>query len=164
MAKSDDDAFRLFVAKRLDRWRRTAYLLCRDSHAADDLVSIMLGKLYRHWRKVSQADNPDAYAHRVLTRTWMNEVGRPWRREKVHADLPDAAMAEVDPIADRDELGQWLAELGPRQRAVIVMRFYLNYSIEETAAALGITEGTVKSQSARGLRALREMATIEELT
>lgn len=162
MAKSDadDDAFRLFVAERLDQWRRTAYLLCRDSHVADDLVSITLGKLYRHWRKVSRADNPDAYAQRVLTRTWMNEVGRPWRREKAQADLPDAALPELNPVAERDELGRWLAELGPRQRAVIVMRFYLNYSVEETAAALGIAEGTVKSQSARGLNTLRGLATM----
>ncbi|MFI6333297.1 SigE family RNA polymerase sigma factor [Micromonospora chersina] len=157
MAKSDDE-FRLFVADRLDQWRRTAYLLCRDSYVADDLVSITLGKLYRHWRKVSRADNPDAYAHRVLTREWMNEVGRPWRRETAHGDLPDVAVGELDPVADRDELARWLAQLGPRQRAVIVMRFYLSYSVEETAAALGIAEGTVKSQSARGLHTLRGLA------
>jgi DNA-directed RNA polymerase specialized sigma24 family protein len=81
MAKSDDDAFRMFVTERLDRWRRTAYLLCRDPHVADDLVSIVLGRLYRHWRKVSRADNPDAYAQRVLARTWLSEVRRPWHRE-----------------------------------------------------------------------------------
>lgn len=157
--KDSDDAFRSYVMGRIGGWRRAAYLLCRDWHGADDLVSVTLGKLYRHWRKVSRADNPDAYSQRVLVRAWMDEFGRPSRREQAYADLPEMAVPEPKAVIDRDELARWLAGLGARQRAVIVMRFYLGYSVEETAAALEISEGTVKSQSARGLNILRKLAT-----
>jgi len=153
--RADEDDFHAYVSARLDRWRRTAYLLCQDWHTADDLVSITVTKLYRHWRKVSAADNRDAYAQRVLSRTWLDESRRPSRRERVQADLPEKGWSIPDRITDRDSLAQLLKALGAKQRAVVVLRFYLDYSVEETAAILGISVGTVKSQSARGLEILR---------
>jgi len=153
--RSDEDDFRDYVGASLDRWRRTAYLLCRDWHAADDIVSITVGKVYDSWRKVSGADNRDAYAQRILTRTWLDEGRRPWRREQPHAVLPEATVPAAETIVDRDALAAFLAALHPRQRAVVVLRFYLGYSIGETAALLGIAEGTVKSQATRGLENLR---------
>ncbi|MCP2327101.1 RNA polymerase sigma-70 factor (sigma-E family) [Hamadaea flava] len=159
MRQADEDDFQVYVSARMDRWRRTAYLLCRDWHLADDLVSVLVGKLYRHWREVAGADNRDAYAQTVMTRTWLDERRRPWRRrEKVVDVLPDHGSDPTDPVVDRAGLDRLLASLGPRQRAVLVLRFYLDYSIEETAAILGVSTGTVKSQASRGLATLRSTA------
>lgn len=155
--KSEEDDFRAFVGARMDRWRRAAYLLCHDWHAADDLVSIVVGKLFRHWRKVTSADNPDAYAQRMLTRSWLDERRRPWRREHMVKDPPEVGWTPPDRVDDRDQLMGLLAHLAPRQRAVVVLRFYLDHSVEETAELLGISAGTVKSQSARGLETLRTL-------
>lgn len=157
--KTDEDEFHAFVAPRMDRWRRSAFLLCGDWHTADDLVSVTISKLYRSWRKVRRADNRDAYAQRVLSRSWLDERRRPWkRREQVQESLPDDAWTAPDGIVHRDDLAALLRSLGPKQRAVIVLRFYLDYSVEETAKILGISTGTVKSQAARGLQTLRTLA------
>jgi RNA polymerase sigma-70 factor (sigma-E family) len=153
--RADEDDFRDYVAARMERWRRTAYLLCQDWHTADDLVSITVTKLYRGWRKAGKADNRDAYAQRVLSRTWLDERRRPARREQPLAEPPEQAWTVPDRITDRDSLAALLRLLGPRQRAVVVLRFYLDYSVEDTAAILGISPGTVKSQTLRGLETLR---------
>jgi DNA-directed RNA polymerase specialized sigma24 family protein len=96
----DVEAYREYVAVRLDPMRRTAYLLCGDWHTADDLVSTALVKPFRHWGRVSTIDNLDAYLRRVILRTWLDERRRPWRRE--HADLdcerrtlPGGAVAKL---------------------------------------------------------------------
>jgi RNA polymerase sigma-70 factor (sigma-E family) len=130
-------------------------LRCQDCHTADDLVSIAIAKIYRHWREVRSADNPEAYAQKILTRVWLSERRRPWRRESSSAQLPDRPVAAADRMADRDSLAGMLRALGPRQRAVLVLRFYFDYSTEQTAEILQVTVGTVKSQTARGLEALR---------
>ncbi|MER7009169.1 sigma-70 family RNA polymerase sigma factor [Dactylosporangium sp. NPDC000555] len=156
MRKADEDEFHEYVRGRMDRWRRSAYLLCQDWHFADDLVSITVTKLFRNWSKVRRADNPDAYAQKVLTRSWLSESRRSWRsRERSAADLPEQPWTPTDRVGSRDSLEALLRSLGPRQRAVLVLRFYLDYSVEETATILRISPGTVKSQSARGLDTLR---------
>ncbi|HWS38997.1 MAG TPA: SigE family RNA polymerase sigma factor [Actinoplanes sp.] len=155
MSRADDREFHEFVEQRMERWRRSAYLLCSDWHTADDLVSMAITKLYRHWRAVRHADNPDAYAQKVLTRTWLDERRRPWRRERAAETLPDQPEDAVDRVHDRTSLAALLASLGPRQRAVLILRFYFDYSAEQTAEILGISVGTVKSQTSRGLSALR---------
>ena len=156
--RSEEDEFRAFVGLRMQRWRSAAYLLCHDWHTADDLVGAVVAKLYRHWRRVITADNPDAYAQRVLTRAWLDERRRPWRRESARPAVPDAGWTQPDRAGDRDQLIRLLARLGPKQRAVVVLRFYFDRSVEETAELLGISPGTVKSQSARGLETLRTLA------
>jgi RNA polymerase sigma-70 factor (sigma-E family) len=158
MKQADEDEFHAYVAVRMDQWRRSAFLLCQNWHTADDLVSDTVAKLYRSWRTVSRADNRDAYAQRVLTRSWLDERRRPWRREQPHADPPEREYSVPETVADRDALTTLLRSLGPRQRAVLVLRFYLDQSVEQTAQILGVSEGTVKSQSARGLEALRRLA------
>ena len=155
MRHADNLQFQEFVSARMERWRRSAYLLCQDWHTADDVVSVMVGRLYDHWRSAREADNVDAYAQRILTRTWLNEARRPWRREFPHREPPESAMPDLSAVVDRESLAALLRSLGPRQRAVIVLRFYLDHTVEETASILGISEGTVKSQSARGLATLR---------
>ena len=155
MKRADEEEFHAFVSTRMDRWRRSAYLMCQDWHTADDVVSVAVGKLYEHWRKAMEADNIDAYAQRILSRSWLNELRRPWRRESPREALPEPDVAELSTVVDRESLAALLRSLGPRQRAVIILRFYLDQTVEETASILGISEGTVKSQSARGLTALR---------
>jgi RNA polymerase sigma-70 factor (sigma-E family) len=156
--RTDEDEFREFVEARMERWRRTAYLMCQDWHTADDLVSVTVAKLYRNWSTVSRADNPDAFAQRTLTRTWLDERRRPWRREQAQPELPDQAWVPADRVEDRQMLAGTLRALGPRQRAVLVLRFFLDCSVEETAQILKVSEGTVKSQTARALDTLRRAA------
>ncbi|MFI5910987.1 SigE family RNA polymerase sigma factor [Dactylosporangium sp. NPDC051541] len=152
-----DEEFHAYAAARLERWRRGAYLLCGDWHLADDLVSEAVIRLHRHWAKVRRADNVDAYAQTILTRCWLTERGRGWRRrERSTAELRHPAYQPPDErIVDRLPLAELLRALGPRQRAVLILRFYLDHSVEETAEILGITTGTVKSQCARAIEQLR---------
>jgi RNA polymerase sigma-70 factor (sigma-E family) len=152
------DEYRAYVVANLDRLRRTAYLLCRDWHAADDLVSVTIGKLYRKWPRVSEIQNLDAYVRAILVRSWIDEQRRPWRREHSSDTLPDLPMAEGPDTADRMLLLDLLAGLTPRRRAAVVLRFYFELSVEETAETLGCSVGTVKSLTARGLDAMRTRA------
>lgn len=153
---ADVEGYREYVGARLEPLRRTAYLLCGDWHTADDLVSTALVKLLRHWRRVSTMDNPDAYLRRTLLRAWLDERRRPWRREAAWGEVPDApARSATDGAADRLTILALLAELPPRRRAVLVLRYFCDLSVEETARELGCTTGTVKSQSARAIETLR---------
>ncbi|MFG1778693.1 SigE family RNA polymerase sigma factor [Micromonospora sp. NPDC049051] len=153
---ADIEGYREYVVARLEPLRRTAYLLCGDWHTADDLVSTALVKLLRHWRRVSRMDSPDAYVRRTLLRVWLDERRRPWRREASWAEVPDAAVGSAtDGAAERLTVLALLAELPPRRRAVLVLRYFCDLSVEETARELGCTTGTVKSQSARAIEALR---------
>jgi RNA polymerase sigma-70 factor (sigma-E family) len=155
---TDVDGYREFAAARLDQLRRTAYLLCGDWHTADDLASTALIKVFRHWHRVSEMDNPDAYLRRTLLRAWLDERRRPWRREHATDPLPDraaAASAGTDGVADRLTILALIAELPPRRRAVLVLRYFCELSVEETAEELGCSTGTVKSQTARAIQALR---------
>lgn len=164
MRAVDEQEYREFVAARMEPLRRTAYLLCRDWHTADDLVSITIGKLYRHWRRVRAADNVDSYVRGVLTHAWLDERRRPWRRERPTAEPPEpprAATASETTLGQRAQLLELLAQLPPRRRAVVVLRFYCDMSVEQTAEVLGISGGAVKSHASRGLAALRALATEE---
>jgi RNA polymerase sigma-70 factor (sigma-E family) len=155
LSRIDDQEFHDFVAQRMERWRRSAYLMCLDWHTADDLVSIAIAKIYRHWGAVRRADNSEAYAQKILTRVWLSERRRPWRRERSAEFLPEQPVTAPDHLAERDAIAERLRALGPRQRAVLILRFYFDYSTEQTADLLQVTVGTVKSQTARGLDALR---------
>ena len=155
-----DEEFRDYVTARLEPLRRTAYLLCRDWHTADDLVSITLSKLYRNWARALGADNLDAYVRGMLTNAWLDERRRPWRRERSTDDVPDRVdlTAGEPAVGEREMLLEMLGRLAPRRRAVVVLRFYCDLSVEETAQILGVSTGTVKSQAARALETLRLLA------
>jgi RNA polymerase sigma-70 factor (sigma-E family) len=143
-----------YVGARSRQLRNTAYLLCGDWHRAEDLTQIALAKLYVVWRRIGERGSVDGYARQVLVRAFLDERRRPWRREHSAAALPDRA-AHADQADDRLDLRAALARLPRTQRAAVVLRYWSDLSIAETAAALGVSEGTVKSASSRGLAALR---------
>ncbi|GIM97876.1 SigE family RNA polymerase sigma factor [Paractinoplanes toevensis] len=148
-----------FVRGRLARLHRTAYLLCGDAHRADDIVQATLTALYVNWKKASDINNIDGFAHRVLVRRYLDERRLPWSRVRL-GDVPDRTTTSARPeqsIGDRDELMAALRGLPKGQRAVIVLRYFDDLSVEATAAALNCSAGNVKSQCSRGLAALREV-------
>jgi RNA polymerase sigma-70 factor (sigma-E family) len=150
------EEFRKFASERASPLHRSAYLLCGDWHLAHDLVQETLVKVYQHWPRVRQADNPDAYVRRML----LNEIRGRWRRRDrvvpVAAYPAELATPDAtDDIARRDRLRQALLTLPLQQRATVVLRYFEGLTQRETAAAMGCSEGTVKSQSSRALSALR---------
>ncbi|MDX6280163.1 MAG: hypothetical protein QOH03_1234 [Kribbellaceae bacterium] len=146
-----------FVEASSTTLRRTAYLVCGDWHRADDVVQDALYKLYLSWAKVDRSGNPLAYARRIVINAALDIGRRPWRREVSTDSPPERARNDdtADAYAERDEVLSALLELAPRQRACIVLRYYEDLSIEQTAEILDVTQGTVKSQAARGLETLR---------
>ncbi|MFI6518533.1 SigE family RNA polymerase sigma factor [Spirillospora sp. NPDC050679] len=154
MAKPDDE-YTAYVTARMAWLQRVAYLLCQDWHRADDLVQTAITRLYLNWRRASAAENIDGYARTVLVRVFLAEQrGAWWKRVRPFREMPETGAPDADHAAGLD-LRAALAALPPRQRAVVVLRFYCDLSVEQTAAELNCSTGTVKSQSARGLEALR---------
>ena len=159
-AAAEAEFERYFRARR-DSVRRTAYLLCGDWHRADDHAQAAFVALHRHWRRVRDKAALDAWMRRTLVRTVVDEARRPWRRERSSDVLdagsvtPDGLDASADTVATRHALVGGLRAVPPRQRAVLVLRYFEGLDVAGTAAALGCSEGTVKSQTAHGLAALR---------
>lgn len=157
--------FAAYVDARRGYLRRTAYLVCGDWHTADDLVQTALTKLYVAWPRIHTAGAEDAYVRQTIVRAYLDEKRRPWRREHAGLEGFDAAAHEGLSVEDRDALLTALRRLPSRQRATIVLRYWCELSVEETARDLGCTTGTVKSQTARALAQLREiLADDEEIT
>lgn len=167
-----DEEFVAYYAARGGNLRDTAYLLCGDWHLAEDLTQTTFTKLYRRWHRIERHEVLDQYARRVLLRVFLDERRRPWRREVSH--VPDSAAldsaAPLDPRAGpdaapdtRQALRAALLALSDRHRAVLVLRFWLDLSVEQTAATLGCSTGTVKSQTSRGLAHLRQLLSRADL-
>ncbi len=152
---SDDAQFSEYVAARWGALVRTAYLLTGDFHEAEDLVQVTLTKAYPHWRRIRE-ETVTSYLRRALVN---NNRSRVRRRRVTHLlmpFLPDTpASAGSTPGEDRDLLVAALAGLPERQRAVVVLRYWEDLSVEEVAHELGCSVGTVKSQSSRALAKLR---------
>jgi RNA polymerase sigma-70 factor (sigma-E family) len=157
----EEAQFSVYVTARRDRLRRTAYLLCGDWHRADDLTQIAFVKLYGAWGEIRDYAALDAYVRRCLMRVAVDESRRPWRRESVVDELPDHAQLSggsadlAAGVVDRELIRQALEAVPPGQRAVLVLRYYEGMDVAGTAAALECSEGNVKSQTARGLAALK---------
>ncbi|WP_439937343.1 SigE family RNA polymerase sigma factor [Nocardia sp. N13] len=148
-----DAAFSDFVAARQTHLRRIAYALCGDWHRADDLLQTALTKLYVAWPRIRHEGNEEAYCRQIMVRANIDESRRPWRRERPTDAVPEHAT-EPSQVEERSALFAALQALPEQQRKVVVLRHWLGLSVRETAAELGINEGTVKSHSSRGLAAL----------
>jgi RNA polymerase sigma-70 factor (sigma-E family) len=153
-----DDEFVAYYAARGDELRKTAYVLCGDWHLAEDLTQIAFTRLYRAWARIRPGDPVDQYARRLLLHAFLHERRRPWRREL--STVPDSSTLDVETHEDRgaDErlvLRKALLRIPRRQRAVLVLRFWADLSVEQVAEILDCPTGTVKSQTSRGLANLR---------
>jgi RNA polymerase sigma-70 factor (sigma-E family) len=144
-----------FVAARYAQLRRTAYLLTGDWHRAEDLLQTALAKTVVAARR-RKVESLDAYCRTVLLRAFLDESQRHrFRKERTASEVPEVASPEGD-RAIALTLMAGLRSLPPGQRAAVVLRYWEDRSIEETAAALGVSTGTVKSQCTKGLAALRD--------
>lgn len=153
----DEAGFRSFVETNGAVLLHAARLLTGDHHRGEDLVQTVLTKMYLKWDRI---DAPLAYARRALVTAHIDSTRRRWWGERPTETVPDAAGADATRTADeRDELRRMLGELNPRERAVVVLRYYCDQSEQDTAAALGMPVGTVKSTCARALARLRVEAT-----
>ncbi len=148
---SRDAEFDAYVAARSRRLLGVATMLV-GRHDAEDALQDALLSLYRRWDRVTAADNPDAYVHRSLVNASLQLL-----RRRRRIELPPAfdLAGHDDAVSDRQHMLHALATLPPRQRAVLVLAFYEDRNETEIAEALGCSRGTVKSQKARALNALR---------
>ncbi|MCT9929451.1 SigE family RNA polymerase sigma factor [Planotetraspora sp. A-T 1434] len=146
--------FERYVEQRSARLLRTAYLLCRDWATAEDLLQTALAKAWLAWARVG--DNPDPYVYRVLANTHASWWRRRWRGEVPTSTLPEpAAEDRTDLLGSRDAVRRALACLPPKQRAVIVLRYFADLGDPEIGQILGCSVATVRSQASRALAKLR---------
>jgi RNA polymerase sigma-70 factor (sigma-E family) len=154
MSPAGETDFRGFAESRRPGLRRTAFLLCGDWHQADDLVKAALVKLYVAWPRLHDIKGPDAYARRTLVRCYLDERRRPWRREAPVETVDDWPVDDIG-VEQALDLRAALSRLPARQRATLLLRYWADASVAETAETLRCSEGTVKSQTARALTTLR---------
>jgi RNA polymerase sigma-70 factor (sigma-E family) len=157
-----DEEYVEYVSARLPWLKRLAYQLCGDDHRADDLVQESVTKLYMRWASARKADKLDSYVRAILVRTYIDETRRPWSRVWLFGALPEQQVMASSGAEDRAVLRAALATLPPGQRAVLVLRFLCDLSIEDVGELLGCSSGTVKSQTAHGLAKLRQALTKRE--
>lgn len=158
---ADDASFEAFVAGASGRLFTMALLLTGYRRSeAEDLLQDAFERTYRRWRRITSAGDPEPYVRRVMA----NRSVDLWRRIRRRREEPlltesvDAAVADhVAAVADRDLLLRALSQLPPRQRAVLVLRYFADLSEAQTADILGCTVGAVKSQASRGLARLRQI-------
>jgi RNA polymerase sigma-70 factor (sigma-E family) len=150
---ADRSGFDEFVATRSPALLRTAYLLTGEHALAEDLLQTALAKCWFAWGRIEGP--PEPYVRRAIATTYATWWRRKWRAERPTGSLPDRPAAPGSAVEDRDALWRALGALPRRQRAVVVLRYYEDLSEAETATALGISVGTVKSQAAKALATLR---------
>jgi len=162
VTRNDAEEFTEFVRATAPRLHRAALLLTGDHHLTDDLTQATYARVYASWRRVSRADDPLAYARRTLLNTYLSH-----RRLRRNSELP-ADPALMSPLmtehsglegdhATRVDLLDALAKLSPHDRAVLVLRYWEDRSVADTAHDLGITEGAVRTRSSRALQRLRPL-------
>ncbi|WP_143047080.1 SigE family RNA polymerase sigma factor [Amycolatopsis xylanica] len=149
---TEQEDFSAYFTMRVQRFRRLAYAMCGDWHGAEDLVQAMFVRLYRNWRKVRPA-TVDAYARKILLNVYLSGKHRADR--EIVVDPPDHPAPEGRDSDARLDLERMLTGLTPRQRAMVVLRFLEDLPVAEVADLLGVAHGTVKSQTARAVEALR---------
>ncbi|MEW2355263.1 SigE family RNA polymerase sigma factor [Spirillospora sp. NPDC029432] len=158
MGRRDEKSFAEFVAARGSALLRTASLLCGAHQDAEDILQSALEKAYRHWGRLDPDSDPEPYVRRILVNLVISRSRR-WKvlKEIYMASPPELPGSSATHAVElRGTLMEELRRLGPRQRAVLVLRFWEDLSEAETARVLGCSVGTVKSQASRGLARLRE--------
>ncbi|SDS73065.1 SigE family RNA polymerase sigma factor [Actinoplanes derwentensis] len=162
MNVEEEEGFRQFVAAQLGPLRKLAYLTCGNWHTAEDAVATALAKLYPRWPKL---DRPDLYAKTMVYRAAVDEVRRPWRRERSAGDeIPEVVLHDPSTATDdRIRIQAALRAVPRKQRVALILRYYLGMSLEESAGVLGVSVGTAKSQTSRGLSRLREVLATERI-
>ncbi|MFD7667497.1 SigE family RNA polymerase sigma factor [Streptomyces sp. NPDC059788] len=156
--EQEPDAFSCFVREVRPTLRRRAYSLCRDWHEADDLVQQTLIKIYRRWNDLDRHDEIVTYTRTVMVHTFISgRRAHRWSREVLTDRLPEPSprAADQERCGDLSLLVGALAQLGARQRTVIVLRFWADLTAEQTAVSLGCSSATVRSQTSRALGRLR---------
>ena len=161
-----DEEFDGFMRGRWPAMVRLAYALTGDVGHAEDLAQTAFARAYASWGRVRQAGDPDAYVRRIVINEHRSRFRKRRVTEVLHGDLadnvggPPQGLGEQQALDDRQALLAALRSLGPRQRAVVVLRYWLDLSEAETAAALNCSVGTVKSQASRALASLRKTAAV----
>ena len=155
--RATEEDFRAFVVARSPALLRTAYLLSGGDWAlAEDLLQVALTKTYLSWGRIRERGAVEAYVRTTLATTATSWWRRKWHGERATAVLPELAGADrTSDVDERDALWVLVKQLPPKQRAVLVLRFYEDLSEADVARALGIAPGTVKSTTSRALAALR---------
>ncbi|MCT2541773.1 SigE family RNA polymerase sigma factor [Streptomyces atratus] len=157
MRSAQEDQYLEFVAERAKALYRSAYVLAAgDTHLAEDLVQETLSRVYVHWKRVARADSPAAYAQTVLVRTSLTLRRRRSTGERPTGNMPDSAAAGPD-AALRLTLLDALGQLPPRDRAVLLLRYWEDRSIEETAGMLRLSSSAVRSRGTRALNRVRAL-------
>ncbi len=151
-----DDEFVTFAAAAFPRLRRTAFLLCGDWHAAEDFAQVTLTRVYASWHRIIRNDGVNAYATKTLLNAYLADSKRKRHTEVLAGHVPERAVDRPDPEL-RLAVMAALATLPPKARAVVILRYWEDLSVEQAAAVLGCSAGTVKSQSARALDKLRPL-------
>jgi RNA polymerase sigma-70 factor (sigma-E family) len=150
------DGFAEFVAARSDALLRSAWLLTGDGGRAEDLLQTVLADVWRRWATITAAGHPEAYVRRALFTTYVSWWRRRWRSEVPGRPPDKSARGDLAAeSADRDAVRRALARLSRQQRAVVVLRYVEDLSIQRTAEVLGCSHNTVKVQASRALRILR---------
>ena len=158
MSARQDAEFREFMHARWPGMVRLAYGLTGDQGHAEDVAQAAFARAYASWPRVKRSGDPDAYVRQIV----INENRNRFRKHRVAERLTDTVLIDVpwtDATRESDERSALIAalqRLGPKQRAVIVLRYWLDLTEQETAAALNCSVGTVKSQASRALATLRE--------
>jgi RNA polymerase sigma-70 factor (sigma-E family) len=174
VASDLDEDFSSYVAARQQALLRTAYVLTGDLHSAEDLLQTALAKAYLSWGKLRDPRAADGYVRTIMVNEHTSWWRRAWRRrEQSTDDLPEpradggsaaagfggATVDQTQLAGERDAMWTLVQSLPPKQKAAVVLRFYEDMSEAETARILGVSVGTVKSQTSRAVAHLRERMT-----
>ncbi|UYM06777.1 SigE family RNA polymerase sigma factor [Solicola gregarius] len=157
MRKSDREEFDAFVLGAWPRLFRTAYALSGNRHDAEDMLQNAFARAYANWRRVRRADSPEAYVHRIVANETVTAWRRRWRQVERSTEAPPdtASPGHAEAVSERTAIWEAIRALPPRQRAVVVLRYYEDLSEKDIAAVLGIAPGTVKSQASHAMKTLR---------
>ncbi|WP_234544162.1 SigE family RNA polymerase sigma factor [Streptomyces sp. R39] len=154
--KAGEDYVEFAAARAGHLYRSACLLTAGDTHLAEDLVQEALGRIYVRWGRVSRAENPAGYAQTVLSRTFLAHRRRFSSRERARDSFPELADTGADPSL-RLTLLDALARLPAKDRAVVVLRYWEDRSVHETADALNMSSAAVRTRCVRALARLREL-------